>query len=301
MQVAAAGVDAGSATRRGRTYVALAALAWSSAGVLQRGLTVDVPTQVAGRAFFAVLALLGYVIVVERGRPLRGFLAIGRDGLAIAVLMAISSGSFIVALNHTSVANVLVLQALSPLIAAGLGALVLHEPVTRRTLLAMGIAVVGVGVMVGTPGHSDALGEGLAFLMSVSFATAIVLIRRSRSVSMAPATCLSQALLLVCFAPFAQFGHVGGNNLALLFLLGFGQIGLALIFLMNGTRLIPAGEVALISLLEVVLGPLWVWIARSEKPSTATLVGGAIVLLGVLVQIRPGTDTTDESALEYPL
>src|ERR1700751_805871 len=156
MQVAAAGVDAGGATRRGRTYVALAALAWSSAGVLQRGLTVDVATQVAGRAFFAVLALLGYVLAVQRGRPLRGFVAIGRHGLAIAGLMAISSGSFIVALNHTSVANVLVLQALSPLVAAALGALVLHEHVTRRTVVALGLALVGVGVMVGAPGHANA-------------------------------------------------------------------------------------------------------------------------------------------------
>jgi drug/metabolite transporter (DMT)-like permease len=301
MQVAAAGVDAGGATRRGRTYVALAALAWSSAGVLQRGLSVDVATQVAGRAFFAVLALLAYVIAVERGRPLRGFLAIGRDGLAIAGLMAVSSGSFIVALNHTSVANVLVLQAISPLIAAALGALVLHERISRRTLVAMGLALLGVGVMVGSPGHADALGEGLALLMSLSFAAAIVLIRRSRSVSMAPATCLSQALLLVCFAPFAQPGQVGGHDLVLLFLLGFGQIGLALIFLMIGARLIPAGEVALISLLEVVLGPIWVWLAWSERPSTATLVGGAIVLLGVLVQIRPTADAPEEAALEYPL
>jgi drug/metabolite transporter (DMT)-like permease len=301
MQVVAARADAGSVTRRGRTYVALAALAWSSAGVLQRGLSVDVATQVAGRAFFAVLALLGYVVVVERGRPLRGFLAIGRDGLAITVLMAISSGSFIVALNHTSVANVLVLQALSPLIAAGLGALVLHEPVSRRTMLAIGLAAVGVAVMVGSPGHADALGEGLAFLMSLSFAAAIVLTRRNRSVSMAPATCLSQALLFVCFTPFAQFGQVGRHDLLLLFLLGFGQIGLALIFLTAGARLIPAGEVALISLLEVVLGPVWVWIAWSEKPSTATLVGGAIVLLGVLVQIRPRTDSPEESVLEVPL
>jgi drug/metabolite transporter (DMT)-like permease len=301
MQVAAAGVDAGSAARRGRTYDANAALAWSSAGVLQRGLTVGVPTQVAGRAFFAVLALLAYVCVVERGRPLRGFAAIGRDGIAIAVLMAISSGSFIVALNHTSVANVLVLQALSPLIAAALGAVVLHEAVTRRTLVAMGLAVVGVAVMVGSPGHADALGEGLAFLMSLSFAAAIVLIRRSRSVSMAPATCLSQALLLVCFAPFAQPDQIGGHDLLLLFLFGFAQIGLALIFLMSGARLIPAGEVALISLLEVVLGPLWVWIAWSEKPSTATLVGGAIVLLGVLFQIRPSATAPEESVLEYPL
>src|SRR2546423_9144758 len=212
MQVAAARVGPGSATRRGRTYVTLAALAWSSAGVLQRGLTVDATTQVAGRALFAVLVLLGYVAVVERGRPLRGFLAIGRDGLAIAVLMAVSSGCFIVALNHTTVANVLVLQALSPLIAAALGVSMLHEAVSRRTMAAIGFAIVGVAVMVGSPGHANALGEGLAFLMSLSFAVAIVLIRRSRSVSMAPATCLSQALLLISFAPFSAPGQVGSHD-----------------------------------------------------------------------------------------
>jgi drug/metabolite transporter (DMT)-like permease len=300
MQVVAAGVDAGSATRRGRTYVALAALAWSSAGVLQRGLSVDSATQVAGRAVFAVLTLLVYVTVAERGRPLRGFRAIGRDGLAIAPLMAISSASFIIALNHTSVANVLVMQALAPIIAAVLGAFVLHEHVTRRTLAAMGLALIGVAVMVGGPGAS-ALGIGLGFVMSLSFAIVIVLTRRNRHVSMAPATCLSQLLLILCFAPFASAAQIGRHDLALLFLLGFGQIGIALIFLTTGARLIPAGEVALISLLEVVLGPVWVWAARGEKPSTATFVGGAIVLSGVLLQIRPTADAPEETALEYPL
>jgi len=301
MQVAAARVEAGSATRRGRTYVTLAALAWSSAGVLQRGLTVDSSTQVAGRAFFALLTLLAYIAVIERGRRLRGFRAIGRDGLAIAVLLAVSSGCFIVALNHTTVANVLVLQALAPLIAAALGTIMLHEPVSRRTMAAIGLALVGVIVMVGAPGHASAFGEGLAFLMSLSFAVAIVLTRRGRSVSMAPATCLSQALLLVSFAPFSDPAQVGGHDLSLLFMMGFGQIGLAFIFFTIGARLIPASEVALISLLEVVLGPVWVWVARSERPSTATLVGGAIVLFGVLLQIRRRSDARETTALEYPL
>jgi drug/metabolite transporter (DMT)-like permease len=51
-----------------------------------------------------------------------------------------------------------------------------------------------------------------------------------------------------------------------------------------GARLIPAAQTALIGLLEVVLGPLWVWIAYTEQPSAATLIGGAIVMLGILVQ-----------------
>src|SRR5258706_15440575 len=83
---------------RGRAMVALAAVAWSTAGILQRELSVGVGTQLAGRALFAVLGLLTYVAVAEQGAVLRAFRAIGRGGLAVATLMGISSGSFLAAL-----------------------------------------------------------------------------------------------------------------------------------------------------------------------------------------------------------
>jgi drug/metabolite transporter (DMT)-like permease len=299
MHVAAATADDVGQQRRGRVFVALAAVAWSTAGVLQRTLTVGVATQLAGRALFTVIGLLLYIGVAERGQFARGFRAIGRDGLGITVLMAVSSASFITALNHTTVANVLFLQALAPIIAAALAAVVLRERITGRTLGAMSLAVLGVAAMVGSPGKPDPLGEGLAFLMSVSFAATIVLARRGRSVSMAPATCLSQALLLVAFAPFARPAEIGGRDLLLLCLLGFGQMGLGLIFLTVGARLIRAAEVALISLLEIVLGPLWVWIARSEQPATGTLVGGVVVLVAVAVLSFP-TTADRRRAVEYP-
>jgi drug/metabolite transporter (DMT)-like permease len=282
-----------AAQRRGRAYVALAALAWSTAGVLQRALTLDTPTQLAGRAVFAVLGLLVFVAVAERGDLGRGFRAIGRDGLGIAVLMAVSSASFITALNHTTVANVLFLQALAPLIAAALAFVVLREHVTRRTLIAMALAVVGVAVMVGGHGRPGAVGGGLALLMSLSFAATLVLARRARHVSMAPATCLSQALVFVAFVPFAHPTTIGGQDLGLLCLLGFGQMALGLIFLTLGAQLIAAAEVALISLLEIVLGPLWVLLSRSERPGTGTIVGGVVLLGAVVYQSFP-------SAVEYP-
>jgi drug/metabolite transporter (DMT)-like permease len=269
--------------RRGRLYVALAAVAWSTAGLLQRKLTVDVATQLAGRALFAVLGLLVYVVFAERGRVVRAFRAIGRGGLAVTVLMAVSSGAFIAALNYTSVANVLFMQALAPVLAAVLGTFV-GEPVARRTWVAMAVAIAGVGLMVGGPSHPSAAGLSLSLLMSISFAGTIVVTRHEREVSMAPATCLSQALVFVFAAPFASPGSVGGRDLMLLAGLGIGQIGLGLIFLTLGARLIPAAEVALITLLEIVLGPLWVWIALSERPSTTTLAGGAIVLAAVVIQ-----------------
>jgi drug/metabolite transporter (DMT)-like permease len=280
---AAVALDLSRQHRRGRLYVALAAVAWSTAGLLQRKLTVDVGTQLAGRALFAVLGLLVFVAVAERGRVLRAFRAIGRGGIAVTVLMAVSSGAFIAALNYTSVANVLFMQALAPVLAAGLGTFV-GEPVARRTWVAMAVAIAGVGLMVGGPSHPSAVGLSLSLLMSISFAGTIVVTRHQREVSMAPATCLSQALVFVFAAPFASTGSVGGRDLVLLAGLGIGQIGLGLIFLTIGARLIPAAEVALITLLEIVLGPLWVWIALSEQPSATTLAGGAIVLAAVVIQ-----------------
>src|SRR4051794_40907840 len=107
MASASATLDLAAQHRRGRIFVALAAIAWSTAGLLQRELTVDVPTQLAGRALFAILALAVYVAWSEREGFVRSFTAIGSGGLVIALLGAISSGAFIVALNHASVANVL--------------------------------------------------------------------------------------------------------------------------------------------------------------------------------------------------
>jgi drug/metabolite transporter (DMT)-like permease len=213
----------------------------------------------------------------------QSFRDIGRAGLAIAVLMAASSGAFIAALNYTTVANVLFLQALAPVLAAIFGTLV-GERVSRRTWIATAIAIAGVALMVGGPSHPSALGFGLSLFMSVSFAGTIVITRHQRHVSMAPATCLSQVLVFVCAAPFASASSIGGKDLLLLMGLGVTQIGLGLIFLSIGARLIPAAEVGLITLLEIVLGPLWVWIFLGEQPSATTLTGGAIVLGAVVIQ-----------------
>jgi drug/metabolite transporter (DMT)-like permease len=278
-------VDRATETRRGRTYVALAAVAWSTAGLLQRELSVGVGTQLAGRALFATLGLLAYVALAERRGTLRAFRAIGNGGVAVVALLAISSASFFVALNHAPVANVLFMQALAPIIAAALGTM-LGERVSRRTWIAMGVALAGVAIMVGGPGGASALGQLLSFLMSVSFAGVIVLTRHHRDVSMAPATCISQLLVFVLAAPFAGVTHVGTLDVSLLATLGICQIGLGFVFLTIGGRLIPAGEVALITLLEIVLGPLWVWLALSERPGAATFVGGIVVLGAVLVQAR---------------
>jgi drug/metabolite transporter (DMT)-like permease len=169
-------------------------------------------------------------------------------------------------------------------LAALLAWVALGESVTRRTALAMGIALLGVTLMVGGAGSGGVVGVGASFLMTLAFAAAIVITRHRREVSMAPAICLSQLLVFAAFAPLADAASVTGRDLSLLVLLGVGQMGLGLAFLTVGARLIPAAEAALITLLEVALGPLWVWIAYGEEPGAATLVGGAVVVGAVILQ-----------------
>ena len=275
--------------------VALAAVVWSTAGVMQRQLSVGVAVQVGGRAVFAAAAVAVYVAITERGRVVEACRSVGVAGVGFASCVAVASGSFMVALNHASVAQVLFIQAIAPVLAALLGRAVLGERLSARTVIAMAVALLGVGIMVGSPGGGSALGDGLSVLMAFAFAGAIVIARYRRDVSMAPAVCLAQLMLLVVAAPFALAGGIslGVSDVLWLALLGAGQIGLGLILLTIGARLIPAAQVALISLLEVVLGPLWVWLAVDERPSAATIVGGAIVVAAVVLQAREAATSRD--------
>jgi len=296
---AVAALEGSRRRRRGQIYVAFAAVAWSTAGVLQRQLTLDTPTQVSGRALFAGFALLGYVAVVERGRVVEAFRSIGVAGVAVALCVATASASFIAALNHTSVARVLFILAVAPVLAALLAWLALGEPITRRTVAAMALALAGVALMLGAPGEGSLAGDAFSFLAAFAFAVMIVITRWRHDVSMAPATCLSQVILVAVFAPFASPDAIGGDEVVWLAALGIGQIGIGFALFTVGARLIPAAQVALITLLETVLGPLWVWFAVGERPSALTLVGGTIVIVAIVIQTRAGP--ADEPAEDHAL
>ncbi len=270
--------------RQGQLAILVAAVAWSTAGLAQRGLDASPATQVAGRSAFAAVALLALVVATERRRTLAALRSMGRSGLALAVFLAISSGTFLLALNHTTVANVLFMQAAAPMMAALLGWALLHERVDGRTWAALGLAAMGVAVMAAGSFDAGAAAVGLPLVMTASFAAVIVIARHRREVSMMPATCASQVLVVVACLPFVELGSARGSDWAILAALGVGQMGVGLAFLTIGARLIPPAQVAVISLLEVVLGPLWVWLAYGERPAVTTVAGGLVVVAAVVVQ-----------------
>ena len=270
--------------------------------MLQRQLTLDTPTQVFGRAAFAGVALMVYVAVVGRGRVVQAFRSIGVAGLGVALCVATASAGFIAALNQTSVARVLFILALAPVLAALVARVALGEPITRLTVGAMALALAGVGLMLGAPGEGSLAGDGLSFVVALAFAMSIVITRWRHDVSMAPAACLSQAILVAAFLPFADPSQIGAADLGWLASLGIGQIGLGFVLFAAGARLIPAAQAGLIILLETVLGPLWVWLALDERPSALTLVGGAVVIVAIVIQTRaaPAPEPAEQTVMPAP-
>ena len=207
----------------------------------------------------------------------------GRPMFLAAVCMSIASTCFIFSLAHTSVANTLLLMSTGPYVAGLLGWLVLGERVALRTWVTMGVALAGVIVMVSSSySHGTLFGDALAIVMAASFAVATVLIRRHPEIRMAPAAALATTITALVALPLAEPLATAPRDLALLAFFGVGQFGAGFLLFMAGARLIPVAESSFIGMLEVVLGPLWVWLVLSEQPGAASLTGGALILGALL-------------------
>jgi drug/metabolite transporter (DMT)-like permease len=267
----------------GRLLVAAAAVCWSTGGLIARLVDTDPWTTVFWRGLFCAAFLAGVTALRAGRRTPDVFLGMGATGVAMAVCFATASTCFIMALNRTSVANVLIIQSLSPFMAGLLGWAWMSEQVAGRTWAAMGVALLGSAIMVSRYLYAETApgslgGDLLAFTVALAFAGATVLLRRNHHVQMLPAAALAAALTGVVTAAWARPASADAGDLLLLALFGSGQLGLGMILFTAGARRIPVAEAALIAVLESVLGPVWVWLAIGENPGVPSLVGGAIVL-----------------------
>ena len=149
----------------------------------------------------------------------------------------------------------------------------------------------------GAGGAGRLVGDVLSAVMGLTYAGTIVLARVRPDVPTTAASCLAVLIVAVVSAPLAKFA-VSPRDMALLALFGCGQMGVALILFTEGVRLIPAADAGLISVLESVLAPLWVWLVFAEDPGRTTLVGGAVVVVAVIAAAR--TDRRVQSAPGLP-
>jgi drug/metabolite transporter (DMT)-like permease len=261
----------------------VAPVLWSSAGVVTRHIQAAEPfEQVFWRSLFAFLFVFA-VLLFQKAHPWRAVLAAGVPGLVSGLMWAIMFTAFLFALSLTTTANALVVMSVSPLLTALFAAMFLRDPVPVRTLFASAAAALGIAWMFASSLEGHFLGMAVASLIPVAAAINVVVLRGAAAkLDLVPAVMLGGALSCVIALPFALPFDATARDIALLAFLGVTQLGLPCMLLVIASRTLLAPEIALIGLLEVVLGPLWVWLAVGEEPGRATLIGGAVVIAALI-------------------
>lgn len=213
-------------------------------------------------------------------RTRQQFLALGKGGLLLGVIFGIGKVSFILSITNTTAANTLFIVSTSPLFAALAAWVMMREPVAPRTWLAMGFALLGIGVIASEGNDGGGIiGNVAALVTAVVLGTSFALARRYRERNVIPAMALSGVISALLVLPLASPLTVVASDLAALGIMGLVVLPLSFSLIFIGPRYIPAPEVSLVLLLEAVLGPYWVWLALGEEPGSRTLLGGTIVLV----------------------
>ena len=252
---------------------------WSTAGVLTRHIERAEPLeQVFWRSFFA-FAFVAVFLAATRKNPIQAVRTAGLPGVFSGVRWAVMFTAFVIALSLTTTANALVTMSISPLLTVICARIVLSDPIPLRTWIAALAAMAGIGFMFSSSVEKHSTGMLVALLIPAASALNVVALRKnSAKLDLIPAVMLGGALSCLIALPLALPISASPRDVALLAFLGIFQLGLPCMFLVVASRRLLAPEMALIGLLEVVLGPLWAWLGAGEEPASATLAGGAIVL-----------------------
>jgi DME family drug/metabolite transporter len=272
------------AYRWGLALVMLAGVCWSTIGL---GLRMIEEASVWQILFYRSLALAALLLVVmairSKGRALRSVRAAGTSGLVGGMALVFAFAGGITAIQTTTVANAMLLFATAPFMTAILGLLILREPVRKATWIAMALSMLGVGIMVaGGVALGHWIGNVAGLLSALGFATFTITLRWRRTDDPLPGVFLGGVLAviaaaLVCVAT-GQTLILLPADLGLSLGMGVFQVGAGLVLYSLGSKGLPAGELALLSTLEVLLGPVWVWLFLGETASPTTIWGGAILL-----------------------
>jgi len=277
------------AHRRAIALMIVAPTLWSIAGVVTRHLEFAGRWEVTfWRSLFAAVFVLAALVYTRGAAAWDAVRATGGYGILSGAMWAIMFVAFMLALMTTTTANTLIVNSITPLVTALLARAVLREPVAPRTWAAIALATAGMlwmfgaGFAGGEPRHL----AGMLIALAVPLAAAVNLVtlkHAGRSVDLIPAVLLGAVFSAAVTLPFALPLTASVHDILLLALLGCLQLGLPCMLMVRASPQLSASEIALLALLEVVLGPLWAWLGAGEAPANATLAGGAVVIVALVL------------------
>ena len=238
--------------------------------------------------FYRSLALsitILIILVFQKGsRVFDEFRGLEWNDYLLALFLGSGFVAYVFALLYNTVANALFIFSCAPFVAGFLGWILLGERVATRTWFAIGGAMAGLTVMVGSElAVSRYLGTLIALWIPIAYAASIIVIRSSKRENMLAALCLAGLVSGGLSAIFVTDYALTLQDLILSLYLGIFQVGVGFTLVVLGTRYIPAAQVGLLAMVEPVLAPIWVWMGVGEVPGLATIVGGAIIFSAITI------------------
>ena len=269
--------------RRGILQLVASGFFLSTAGIALRLVEQADGWQILFYRSLALSITILLILVFQKGsRVFDEFRKLDWNDCLLAVFLGTGFVTYVFALLYNTVANALFIFSFAPFLAAFLGWMLLGERVATRTWLAIGVAMAGLAVMVGSElALSHYLGTLLALWIPIAYAASIIAVRRSKRDNMLVALCLAGLVALVLSAFFVTDYALTSRDLIISLYLGVFQVGMGFTLVVLGSRHVPAAQVGLLALVEPILAPLWVWMGVGELPGLATIIGGSIIFLAI--------------------
>ena len=274
--------------RVGLVFVVLAGILWSTIGLGIRLIEIAGVWQIL---LFRSISLTVFLFVIlfirERKNPLRYITKLDSNTIVAGLSLVIAYSGGIYAIQTTSVANAMLLFAAAPFLAAILGLFFLNEAVNKITWIAILFATFGIIVMVSDKSsEADVAGSLAGFFSAFGFASFTVALRRGKSQDMLPAIFCSGIFAILITLFICQLNgltlFLSKNDYMVAMCMGVFQVGAGLVLYTLGSRSVSAADLALLAMLEVILGPFWVWMFLGETVNFRTLLGGSIMLLAII-------------------
>ena len=271
--------------RRGILQLVASGFFLSTSGIALRIIEQADGWQILFYRSLALSVTILLILVFQKGsRVFDEFRGLEWNDYLLALFLGSGFVAYVFALLYNTVANALFIFSCAPFVAGFLGWILLGERVATRTWFAIGAAMAGLTVMVGSElAVSRYLGTLIALWIPIAYAASIIAVRSSKRENMLAALCLAGLVSGGLSAIFVTDYALTLQDLIISLYLGVFQVGVGFTLVVLGTRYVPAAQVGLLAMVEPVLAPIWVWMGVGEVPGLATIVGGAIIFLAITI------------------
>ena len=237
------------------------------------------------RQVFFVVVVTIFLIVNYKKDVINKIYISGIPGLIGGIILGIGFSSYVFAMYNTTVANTNFIIQTQTIFLAIFGYFFLKEKISKITLISIILAISGLILMLGNTISSGQMsGNLVAFVMPITFATLILIVRKYPHVDMVPLQLVAGIVAMIIGFLASSKISISLHDIFLAFLSGTFQIGLGFILITIGARKTLSAMVGIIMLTEAILGPLWAWLFVNENPSFYVLVGGGIIIFAVFLQ-----------------